>query len=155
MLLSSYETEDFAESLAREYYGNDPAAIDKVDEILTDSDLSMHNIDRWARNDKARQLVREYARRKSPAVELIGEVLAGAGVSIDALRAEAVVKKLDDIERFDHQISIAESRRDASLHELDRHRAGLGEKLRRSVHEVVDAKFEVIETIPTKGKNAA
>jgi hypothetical protein len=146
------DPEDFAEPLAREYVRNARAAVDKVDKILTGRNLGLYEIHERARNDKARELARAYARSEPRAVKLIGELLVRVGVSIDGLRAAAAVKKLDDIERFDRQITIAESRRDASLHELDRHRAGLGEKLRRSVQDVVDAKFEVIETIPAKEK---
>ena len=62
----------------------------------------------------------------------------------------AVAKDLDAIERFDRQ---ATSRRNASLHEIDRRRAVLGETLRRSVQEIEDGEFEVIETTPAKGRN--
>ena len=51
--------------------------------------------------------------------------------------------------------TIAENRRNASLREIDRRRAVLGETLRRSVQEVENAEFEVIEKTPAKGKNAA
>jgi hypothetical protein len=42
-----------------------------------------------------------------------------------------------------------------SLREIDRRRAILGETLRWSVQEIEDGEFEVIETTPAKGKNAA
>ena len=48
--------------------------------------------------------------------------------------------------------TIAESRRNASLHEIERRRAVLGETLRRSVQEIEDGEFEVIETTPPKEK---
>ena len=69
--------------------------------------------------------------------------------------AKALAEKIDVIERIDRLITVAESRRNASLHEIDRHRATLGGALRRSVQEIEDAEFKVIETTPTKGKNAA
>jgi hypothetical protein len=50
---------------------------------------------------------------------------------------------------------IAESRRNASLHEIERRRAFLGETLRRSVQEIEDGEYEVIETTPAQGKNVA
>ena len=89
------------------------------------------------------------------AVTLVDELLTGAGMTMDALMAEALAKKLDDIERIDRLTTIAESRRNASLREIDRRRAVLGETLRRSVQEIEDGEFEVIETTPAKGKNAA
>jgi hypothetical protein len=88
-------------------------------------------------------------------VMMIDELLTGAGVSMDALMADALAGELDYIERIDRLTTIAESRRNASLHEIDRRRAIFGETLRRSVQEIEDGEFEVIETTPAKGKNAA
>jgi hypothetical protein len=109
---------------------------------------------RCARANKAKELVQQYVRREPDAVTLVHELLTGAGVSIDALTADALAEKLDYIERFDRQITIYESRRNDSLREIDRRRAVLGQTLRRSVQEVEDAEFEVIETTRAKGKNA-
>jgi hypothetical protein len=39
------------------------------------------------------------------------------------------------------------------LGEIDRRRTVLGEAARRSIKEVEDAEFEVVETTPTKGKH--
>ena len=64
-------------------------------------------------------------------------------------------QKLDDIERIDRLITSAESRRNAGLREIERRRAVLGETLRRSVQEIEDGEFEVIEPTPAEGKNAA
>ena len=69
--------------------------------------------------------------------------------------ADALAEKLDDIERIDRRISNVESRRNASLHEIERRRAVFGETLRRSVQEIEDGEFEVIETTPAQGKNVA
>jgi hypothetical protein len=62
---------------------------------------------------------------------------------------------LDYIERMDHLTAIAEGRRNASLREIDRRRAILGETLRRSVQEIEADEFKVIEARPAQGKNAA
>ena len=74
---------------------------------------------------------------------------------MDGFMAHALAEKLDDIERIDRLTTIAESRRNASLHEIDRRRAVLGETLRRNVREIEDGEFEVIETTPAQGKNVA
>jgi uncharacterized Zn finger protein len=102
---------------------------------------------------KTKELVQEYVRREPDAVTLVHEALTNAGVSMDSLMADAVADKLDTIERIDRLITIAESRRNASLHEIERRRAVLGETLRRSVQEIEDAEFEVIETTPAQGKD--
>ena len=39
----------------------------------------------------------------------------------------------------------AEARRDAALREIDRHREGFGQRLRRAINRVEDAEFRVIE----------
>jgi len=67
----------------------------------------------------------------------------------------AVVGKLGDIEWFDRRIADYESRRNRALREIERHHALFGEALRRSVEEVEDAEFEVIDATATTGKKAA
>jgi hypothetical protein len=62
---------------------------------------------------------------------------------------------LDETERLDRLITVAEARRNASLREIDRRRAVLGEALRRNVQEVEEGEFEVIETTPAEGKSPA
>jgi hypothetical protein len=146
---------DYAQTLAREYAQNETGSVDKVNEVLAGTDMDVDSILGGARNDRAKQLVQEYVRREPDAVTLVHELLTGAGKSMDALMADALAYKLDYIERIDRLTTIAESRRNASLHEIDRRRVVLGQTLRRSVQEIEDGEFEVIETAPAKGKNAA
>src|SRR3954471_24665446 len=108
-----------------------------------------------ARARKAKELVQEYVRREQAAVRLIDKLLTDAGMSMDGFMADALAEKPDDIERIDRLTTIAESRRNASLHEIDRRRAVLGETLRRNVREIEDGEFKVIDATPAKGKNAA
>ena len=54
-----------------------------------------------AKGRKAKELVQEYVRREPDAVKLVDELLTDAGVSMDALMADALAEKLDDIERID------------------------------------------------------
>ena len=108
------------------------------------------------REDQAtKELVQAYARREPDAVRLVHRLVTDAGASMEGLMAEALAEKLDDIERIDRLTSIAESRRNASLHEIERRRAVLGETLRRSVQEIEDGEFEVIEPTPAQGENVA
>ena len=58
---------------------------------------------------------------------------------------------LDRIERIDQLATGAENRRNASLREIDRRRAVLGETLRP--RELEDGEFQVIETTPAEGKD--
>ncbi len=144
---------EVAQTLARECARNEPAADDKVNELLAGINVDMDDILDGAKRRKAKELVQEYVRREPDAVTLIHQLLTGAGKSMDGLTADALAGHLDDIERFDRLTTIAESRRNVSLHEIDRHRAVLGETLRRTVQEIEDGEFEVIETTPAKGRN--
>ncbi len=154
--LAEGQIEEFAQTLAHECARNDADAVDKVNEILAGIDLNMDHILNRAQAHKAEELTQQYVRHDPGAVKLIHELLATASVSIETLTVEALrVKELDYIERIDRLATIAESRRNASLHEIDRRRPILGETLRRSVQEAEDREFKVIETTRAKGKNAA
>jgi hypothetical protein len=148
------QTEDLAQTLAHQCARNEPDAVDKVNQILDGINLHMDPILDSARARKAEKLAQEYVRRKPGAIKLIDKVLARAGSSIDALMAKALAEDLDNIERIDRLTTVAETRRNAMLREIDRHRAVLGEALQRQVQEV-EGEFEVIEKTPAEGKSAA
>jgi hypothetical protein len=84
----------------------------------------------------------------------VDEILADAGVNIDDLTAEKVSERFADIEQID-LATIAENRRNTSLHEIDRRRSFLGEALRRSVKEIEYAEIQVVETTRDKRDDAA
>jgi hypothetical protein len=105
-----------------------------------------------ARDYKAKELVQDYVRREPNAVTLIHELLTKAGVSMDDFMADALAGKLDDIERIDRLTGIAESRRNASLREIDRRRATLAHALQRTV-EQIDGEY--FDTKLVEGNNAA
>jgi hypothetical protein len=90
-------------------------------------------------------------RREPEATKLVKELLASSGRTMHDLLLERLPGKLDEIERIDRLIAIAETRRNISLREIDRRRAVLGEALRRNVQEVEEGEFEVIETARAEG----
>jgi hypothetical protein len=141
-----------AQMLAHACARNEKDAVDMVNKILDRNDLYMESILNKTQARRAEELVQKYVRREPDAVMLIHELLTRAGVDMDTFMADAIANQLDDIERIDRLTAIAESRRNASLREIDRRRAVLGETLRRSVQEVEDAEFEVIEMTPAKEK---
>jgi hypothetical protein len=147
--------EDRLERLARDCALNKTDAVDAVNEILGSIDLDMDHVRNQARVNKAEELVKEYARRESEAIALIDEFLAKAGTTIDALIIPHLKNQLEYIDRVDRLITIAEGRRNASLREIDRRRAVLGERLRRSVQEIEERELTLIETATGKGNDAA
>jgi hypothetical protein len=143
-----------AQTLARHYVREEADAIQRINAMLGGIGMDFDDVLDGARADKAKELVHGYVRREPDAVTLVEELLAGANASIDTLTADRIRANLEWIERFDRLTAMAESRRNISLHEIERHRAGFAEALRRGVQAVEDAEFEVIET-PARGKNAA
>ena len=143
------------QKLAQDCAHNEPKAVGMVNEVL---DAIGDHIDRLlhrAESHKAKELVQDYVRREPGAVKLIDNLLANAGVGIDTLMVEALAEELDYIEWIERLTTVAESRRNASLREIDRRRAALGETVRRSLQEIDEAEFKVIETTSDKGTNAA
>jgi hypothetical protein len=146
---------DSAETLAAECAPNDAEADDKLDKVLRSIGLATSTVLNEARALRARELVQEYVRREPDAVVMINELLTAAGASIDGFMADALVEKLDYIERIDRLAAIAESRRNASLSEIERRRAVLGATLRQNVQEIEDTEFKVIDPTPAIGKKAS
>jgi hypothetical protein len=152
--LSEGESEVDAQVLAHKCACDEPDADDKVNQILAGINLDMGDILKHARARKAGELSQDYLQRKPNAIKLIDKLLASAGSSIDALMVQALPMALDKIERIDHLTTIAETRRNAMLREIDRRRAVLSEALRRQVQEV-EGEFEVVKKTPGETKSAA
>jgi hypothetical protein len=144
---------DSAKTLAHAYAQNDRDANEKVDAILARSHLNIDDIETSVRERKAEEFAQKYARRESNAVKIVDKTLASANTKIDDLLAKKMTDTFDAIEQIDRLITIAENRRNSSPHEIDRHRAALGQALRRTIQEVEDAEYQVIETPRAKGKH--
>ena len=144
-----------AQTLVDEYVRNEPGAARKVERVLRYTSTRLSHIEQGARARKAEELVQEYLQHTPRAVGLIDKLLERSGVSMDSLVASRLGKEFDYIERIDRLITIAENRRDAFLREIERRRAVVGESLRRTVQEIEDGEFKLIETTPAKGKDAA
>src|SRR5215472_14741465 len=152
--LAEGQTEIDAQALAHKCARDEPDADDKVNQILAGINLDMGEILAGARARKAEELVQDYLQRKPGSIKVIDKLLADAGSSIDALMVRALPEELDKIERIDRLITVAETRRNAMLREIDRRRAVLSEALRRQVQEV-EGEFEVVEKTPAEAKSAA
>ena len=94
---------------------------------------------------QAETLAEGWAARKPEVVEEVNKTLTSAGLTPDTILAQTFSLKLNDIERIEHMIALAEARRNATLHEIDRHRQTLGQKLRRAAQQLEDGQFRVIE----------
>ena len=145
--------EDQAKELAQQCACWEPDAVEKVTVLLKVVGLDIVKILDRAKAQRAKELAQQYARREPKAIKQVRELLASSGRTMHDLMLKGLPGKLDQTERIDRLIIVAETRRNASLREIDRRGAVLGEALRRNVQEV-EGKFEVIETTP-KGKSVA
>jgi len=103
----------------------------------------------------ARNLAEARAARERSAIKQADELLASAGLTMDAVMAQSLSLKLNDIERIDRMIAAAEMRRNAILREIDRHRTTWGQELRRAAQQAEEAGFKLIEAQSDKTKTAA
>jgi len=94
---------------------------------------------------QAETLAEGWAARKSDVVEEVNKTLTSAGLTTDNILAQTFSLKVNDIERIEHMMALAEARRNATLREIDRHRQTLGQKLRRAAQQLEDGQFRVIE----------
>lgn len=101
-----------------------------------------------AKAHKAQELTQKYGRRELATVQFIDKLLVAAGRSFGCLMAKALPKELENIERIDHLLTLAENRRNASLREIDRRRAVLGQAVRKSLQELEGNQLQVIEAAP-------
>ena len=96
----------------------------------------------WSEAD---DLAKAWAARKPSALKRVDKILASAGMTMDAVMAQTLSLKLDDIERIERMIAMAEARRHVILHEIEWHREMLSQTLRRAVQQVEDGQLRVIE----------
>ena len=101
------------------------------------------------------QLVEDWARRKPHAIKEVNRILASADLTMDAVMAHTLRQNLDSIERIDRMLALAAGRRDAILHEIDRHRAPLGHALRRTVEQIEEGEYRVLNPKTIKGNDPA
>ena len=105
----------------------------------------------------AQDLAQRWAAREQEAIEEVAHCLEQAGLTLETVKAETLASNLDDFERIDRLIALAEARRDASFHEIDRHHTGLGAALRQvaqAADPVEDGEFKEIPPTATEGQAA-
>ena len=87
----------------------------------------------------------KYILHHDDAIKEVKALLKTAALGWDAVLARTMTFIAENFERIDRMCMTAEARRDAALREMDRHREGFGQRLRRAINRVEDAEFRVIE----------
>jgi hypothetical protein len=107
------------------------------------------------------ELAAAWASHDPVAIKQANELLASAGRTMDSVIALAFERELHNIERIERLLTVAEARRNATLRDIDRHRATLARTLRDKLADAEDAEFEIvgpsktIEPIRLASKHAA
>ena len=94
---------------------------------------------------RAYDLAKGWFARKDKAVQEVEQALTRAGLTGEAVTAQTLSVKLDDVERIDRLIMNAEARRNAMLREVERHRDVVAARLRQAAEEIEDADFSEVE----------
>jgi flagellar motility protein MotE (MotC chaperone) len=72
-------------------------------------------------------------------VQEVDELLKDYALDLDSIMAQALSDKLDDIERIDRMIAVADARRNKALAELESRRENLARRLRTATDQVIEA----------------
>jgi hypothetical protein len=96
---------------------------------------------------QAGPLARKWALGDEEAMSEVERLLGRAGLTFDAVMAQTLAARIDDVERIDRMVIIAEARRDAVLREIRSRRLAFGQALRRA-GEAIDAEFEDVAPAP-------
>ena len=105
---------------------------------------------------EADTLASDWAAQKPSAIKRVNKILNSAGLTMDAVIAQTLLENLDFVERIERMITIKESCRNATLREIDHHRATLAHALRATVHQLEHGEIQVIDDPQSaEGNNAA
>jgi hypothetical protein len=96
---------------------------------------------------RAGPLARKWALGDEEAMGEVERLLGRAGLTFDAVMAQTLAARVDDVERIDRMVIVAEARRDAVLREIRSRRLAFGQALHRA-GEAIDAEFEDVAPAP-------
>jgi hypothetical protein len=105
---------------------------------------------------EALDLSGQWARREDEAVAVVDRTFAVAGLTMDAVMGQMLAVEIDLVERIERMIASAETRRNATLREIERHRSALAARLREATRDegIPEAEFHVIDAPPTSAAGA-
>ncbi len=96
-------------------------------------------------DQEVNDLIALWVARDPSAISRVNECLALTGDKLECLATNVVGERLGYFRRLEELTTQAEWRRNATLREIDRHRAVLAQRLRDAVQQAEDAKFKTIE----------
>jgi len=126
---------------------------DDSDATLAESDIEPDRSEDEAEADRQEQAANELAGRwmagDQDAKNEMQKIFAAIGRDFEEVIADvmemAFLNTMEDVELIDRKMMTEESRRNAVVREVDRHRAVLGLQLRRTSEQIHEAEYKVIE----------
>jgi hypothetical protein len=91
--------------------------------------------------------------KNATGINQVNAMVAGNGSLVSEVIAETIAHKIPDLEWLERTLTIAETRRNTVLRDIERHRASLAQALRRATEDVEDAEF--VEIKPANERNEA
>jgi hypothetical protein len=128
-----------------------PPFEDDSDAILGEGgrDRSEDEVEADREEQAADDLARRWVAGDQGATNKLQKIFATAGRDFEEVIADVVemafLTTMKEVEAIDRMIMTAESRRNAAVREIDRHRAMLGLQFRRTSEQIHDAEFKVVE----------
>ena len=105
-------------------------------------------------DDRAGMLAWKYTMGDKELIEEVDKLLAEANLTKEAVHAQAMAMHIETFATLERLIWAAEARRDASLREIEYHRAPFGQKLRHAIAQVEKAEVQKLQP-PTRQNLAA
>jgi hypothetical protein len=90
-------------------------------------------------------LIDDWARRDPEALKEVDSLLKQSGLAMAHVTAVALLHKIKDFEGMDRLISVAESRRNQALRELERHHESLAHRVQSAAKRIEEGEFRVVE----------
>lgn len=100
-------------------------------------------------------LAQNYVLKDEAAVKQVDHLLKTAGLTSDAITAEAFAMRGADLERIEHVIATAERRRNATIQHIESRREYFAERLRHAATQIEATGLRVIEDKSSNARKAA
>jgi hypothetical protein len=104
---------------------------------------------------KSERFAREYVRGNKAVVDEVNQVMREAGLTWDVIEAEAAGMRSNELQRITNLLAKAESRRNATLKAIERHRAGLGAQLCQAAEEFAASELDKLRAVGSAQRLAA
>jgi hypothetical protein len=105
--------------------------------------------------EELKELVGNWTAGDQAATNKVEKLLAAAKLTKNKISYSAFLNKIHTIEQLDRLIAASESRRNAILREIERHRASVADALQKEIIEAEEANFQTLAAQVSKKSDQA